>query len=139
MWEKDDEDEDNGQNEPEVLDVDNEEEFPASVVDHIMVRQASHGQRVAQNTYAIDGAFLHRLGPQLIAAFEYASVAWHNLFNWKSEGSNGKGECARRKRPANEQPAEEELKRRKREAAAEADKDAEAGTGTESEATIGLR
>ena len=99
-WEKEDEGDD--QYEVELVDGDDEEAFPAGVVDHIMVRQAGHGQRVAQNTYAINGAFLHRLGPQLIAAFEYASIAWHNLFDWKSEGLKGVGNWARRKRPASE-------------------------------------
>ncbi len=74
-WEKDNEDEGYGQNEPELPDMDDGEEFSASVVDRIMIRQAIHGQRLAQNTYAINGAFFHRLGPQLIAVFEYASVA----------------------------------------------------------------
>jgi hypothetical protein len=33
---------------------------------HIIVRQARHGRRVAQAHYAIDGAFLHRLQPELL-------------------------------------------------------------------------
>lgn len=130
-WEKDGEGDDQDELELESPGGLDEEEFPAGVVDHIMVRQASHGQRVAQNTYAINGAFPHRLGPQLIAAFEYASVAWHNLFDWKSEGSSGEGEWAKRKRPAGQQPARDEHKRRKQEEEAE--------TEVESEATIGLR
>ena len=134
-WEKEDDGDD--QYEVELVDGDDEEAFPAGVVDHIMVRQAGHGQRVAQNTYAINGAFLHRLGPPLIAAFEHASVAWHNLFDWKSEGSKGVGNWARRKRPASEQLAVDEQKRRKLDKGA--DGDAEAETETESEATIGLR
>ena len=56
-WEKEDEGDD--QNEMELVDGDDGEAFPAGVVDHIMVRQAGHGQRVAKNTYAINGAFLH--------------------------------------------------------------------------------
>lgn len=134
-WEKEDEGDD--QCEIELMDGDDGEAFPAGVVDHIMVRQASHGQRVAQNTYAINGAFLHRLGPQLIAAFEYASIAWHNLFDWKSEGIKGRGDWARRKRPASEQPGVDEQKRRKQDK--EADGEADAETEMESEATIGLR
>ena len=58
------------------------------MANHILVRQASHGQRVAQAHYAVDGAFLHRLGPQLISAFEQASVAWHQLFQWPSVGAS---------------------------------------------------
>ena len=45
---------------------------------------------MAQAHYAIDGGFLHRLGPQLIAAFERASVAWHGLFGWASVGSKAR-------------------------------------------------
>jgi hypothetical protein len=55
-----------------------------------MHRQAGHGARVAQGHYAIDGAFLHRLGPELLSVFERASVAWHGLFGLKSEGSKVK-------------------------------------------------
>ena len=39
---------------------------------------------MAQAHYAIDGAFLHRLGPELISAYEQASIAWHGL--WKLSG-----------------------------------------------------
>ena len=130
-WEKDDEG-----NGPDKLELElpygnGEEEMPEGVVDHIMVRQASHGQRVAQNTYAINGAFLHRLEPQLIAAFEYASLAWHKLFDWKSEGSRGEGDWAKRKRAANTQLLADEHKRRRLEEGAE--------IKMESEAMIGLR
>jgi len=45
----------------------------------MLYRQAGHGRRVAQAHYAIDGAFLHRLGPELITAYEQASMAWHGL------------------------------------------------------------
>jgi len=58
-----------------------------------LFRQAGHGRRVAQAHYAIDGAFLHRLGPELITAFEQASIAWHRLFELKSVGK-GKGKAA---------------------------------------------
>jgi hypothetical protein len=43
-------------------------------------RQAGYGQRVAQAHYAIDGAFLHRLGAELISTYEQASIVWHELF-----------------------------------------------------------
>ena len=52
-------------------------ELEEQMQNHILVRQASHGQRVAQAHYAVNGAFLHRLGPQLISAFKQALVAWH--------------------------------------------------------------
>lgn len=48
--------------------------------------QAGHGARVAQAHYAVDSAFLHRLGPELITAYEQASVAWHRLFDLSSYG-----------------------------------------------------
>jgi hypothetical protein len=83
VWEKD-EPEDDGE---EFAEGDDEEELDANTMDHIIVRQSSHGQRVAQAHYAIDGGFLHRLGPQLISAFEKASIAWHGLFGWESKGS----------------------------------------------------
>ena len=52
-WEKDDEGDDLDKLELELPYGNGEEDIPHGVVDHIMVRQASHGQRVAQNTYAI--------------------------------------------------------------------------------------
>jgi hypothetical protein len=64
----------------------------ANAFDHIVVRQSGHGQRVAQANYAIDGGFLHRLGPQLISAFERASVAWHGLFEWASVDSKARAD-----------------------------------------------
>ncbi|KAK6591771.1 hypothetical protein H4I95_12059, partial [Botrytis cinerea] len=48
--------------------------------------QSGHGRRVAQAHYAIDGAFLHRLGPELITAYEQASTAWHGLWKLSSHG-----------------------------------------------------
>ena len=70
-------------------------------------RQAGHGRRVAQAHYAIDGAFLHRLGPELITAFEQASVAWHRLWGLSSIGSS----TVRRRQEAQElsRPARQEL------------------------------
>ena len=56
---------------------------------HIVIRQSGHGARVARGHYAIDGAFLHRLGPELLTVYELASVAWHGLLGLKSEGVGG--------------------------------------------------
>jgi hypothetical protein len=56
-----------------------------------LYRQAGHGRRVAQQHYAINRAFLHRLGPELITAFKQASIAWHRLWRLKSIGSGGSG------------------------------------------------
>lgn len=152
MWEKDGE---GGEENNDLLpddnddDGDDDEVLLARVADHIMVRQASHGQRVAQSTYAIDGAFLHRLGPQLIAAFEHASVTWHNLFEWKSEGAGSKG-SGKQTRSASRQPAtgKHRMKRAKVDASEEVEahkevgqdeKDAGEEATRESEATRGLR
>ena len=41
---------------------------------------------MAQAHYAIDGAFLHRLGPELVTAYEQASIAWHGLWKLSSKG-----------------------------------------------------
>jgi hypothetical protein len=35
----------------------------------VQVRQASHGLRVARAHYAVDGAFLSKLGPELLWEF----------------------------------------------------------------------
>jgi hypothetical protein len=88
VWEKDEEEGD--RDDEEFAEGDDEDELEANAFDHIVVRQSGHGQRVAQAHYAIDGGFLHRLGPQLIAAFERASVAWHGLFGWASVGSKAR-------------------------------------------------
>src|SRR5438045_529012 len=69
-----------------------------------MHRQSGHGRRVAQAHYAIDGAFLHRLGPELITAFEQASMAWHELWQLKSSG-NGCSEHRRGGQELTNQPA----------------------------------
>ena len=61
--EKDDEGNDLNELELELPYENGEEEIPEGVVEHIMVRQASHGQRVAQNTYAINGPSCTDLGP----------------------------------------------------------------------------
>jgi superfamily II DNA helicase RecQ len=85
VWEKDEDQEDQ---QDEFAEGDDEEELEANTFDHIVVRQSGHGQRIAQAHYAVDGSFLHRLGPQLISAFERASITWHELFGWKSDGSD---------------------------------------------------
>ncbi|KFY28622.1 hypothetical protein V491_00383, partial [Pseudogymnoascus sp. VKM F-3775] len=59
-------DQDEDGEEDDFAEGDDKEEFSANIINNIIVRQASHGQRVAQNHYAVNGAFLNRLGPQLI-------------------------------------------------------------------------
>lgn len=83
-WEKDEEAVEDNDN---FADGDDDEELEAATFQHIMVRQAGHGMPVARDHYAIDAAFLHRLGPELISVYERASIAWHELFHLKSNGS----------------------------------------------------
>ena len=63
--------------------------WSSATFQHIVIRQSGHGARVARSHYAIDGAFLHRLGPELLTVYEQASVAWHGLLGLKSEGAGG--------------------------------------------------
>ena len=84
-WEKDNEDADDDVD--TFAEGDDEGELEQDTFRHVMVRQAGHGRRVAQAHYAIDGAFLHRLGPELITAFEQASMAWHGLLGLGGSGS----------------------------------------------------
>src|SRR5271154_2257028 len=72
-------------------------------------RQSGHGRRVAQAHYAIDGAFLHRLGPELITAFEQASIAWHRLWELQSVGKSVS--TKRHQREASQQLASRPAKR----------------------------
>ena len=50
------------------------------------MRQAGHGLRVARAHYAVDGAFLSKLGPELLWEFQRASLAWHELLKLESLG-----------------------------------------------------
>ncbi|OBT83214.1 hypothetical protein VE02_08215 [Pseudogymnoascus sp. 03VT05] len=85
-WEKDDE-----VDEGEFAEGDDKEELEQNTFRHIMVRQSGHGLRVAQAHYTVDGAFLHRLGLELITAFEQASLAWHELLGLTPEkGKHGR-------------------------------------------------
>ncbi|OAF55127.1 hypothetical protein VC83_08395 [Pseudogymnoascus destructans] len=104
-WEKDDE-----EDEGEFAEGDDEEELEQNTFRHIMVRQSGHGQRVAQAHYAVDGAFLHRLGPELITAYEQASVAWHELLGLAQ--AEGKGKHGRQ---ASQQLTPVGIKRERRE------------------------
>ena len=73
-------------------------------------RQSGHGRRVAQAHYAIDGAFLHRLGPELVTAYEQASTAWHGLWKLASKGVVGVGAAGHR-REASQQLTSRPMKR----------------------------
>jgi len=67
-----DEDEDN-----EAVAGESDSEVEQSLFEHILVRQSAHSRQTAAGHYAIDGAFLNRLGPDLVSAYSQASRAWH--------------------------------------------------------------
>jgi superfamily II DNA helicase RecQ len=69
----------------EFAEGEDEAEVELNVLDHILVRQSAHGQGVAQRHYAIDGAFMNFLGPELVSAYTQASRAWHALFEAKPD------------------------------------------------------
>jgi superfamily II DNA helicase RecQ len=77
----------------------------------IVHRQSAHGARVAQAHYAIDGNFLNRLGPKLLGAYESASVAWHEFFEWKSEGARRVKVESSHRREASQQLVQDTNKR----------------------------
>lgn len=99
-WEKEEEGDEDGDN---FAEGDDEEELQATIFQHAVVRQSSHGQRVARDHYAIDGAFLHRLGPELLRVFEQASIAWHELFDLKSDGAGQSKSSVGHRREASQQ------------------------------------
>jgi superfamily II DNA helicase RecQ len=84
-----------------------------------MNRQSGHGRRVAQAHYAIDGAFLHRLGPELITAYEQASIAWHGLWKVSKKGVGSVGGLGHR-REASQQLTSRPIKRERIEASDQA-------------------
>jgi hypothetical protein len=48
---------------------DSDGEVEQSLFEHILVRQSAHGQKTADLYYAVDGAFLNRLGPDLVNVY----------------------------------------------------------------------
>ena len=58
-----------------------------SLFEHILVRQSAHSSWAAHNSYAIDGAFLSQLGPDLINVYSQASRAWHAFLHLESKGA----------------------------------------------------
>ena len=68
----------------------------------VQVRQTGHGRRVARAHYAVDGAFLSRLGPELLWEFQRASLAWHKLLRLKSVGGMASSQAGHR-RPASQE------------------------------------
>jgi superfamily II DNA helicase RecQ len=105
IWEKDDGNIDADEQAAEFAEGDDQEELQQDTFRHVVVRQAGHGRRVAQAHYAIDGAFLHRLGPELITAFEQASVAWHQLWGLGKDHGSSSGSGIGHRRDASQQLA----------------------------------
>lgn len=70
---------------------------------------------MAQAHYAIDGQFLHRLGPELLTAFEQASIAWHGLWGLIGKGFGISGVGHRRE--ASQQLTSRPMKRERIEVA----------------------
>jgi superfamily II DNA helicase RecQ len=62
-------------------------EAEQSLFEHILIRQSAHSKHVADFRYAIDGAFLNRLGPDLVNAYSQASRAWHSFLHLESRGA----------------------------------------------------
>ena len=55
--------------------------------EHILVRQSAHGKPTADLRYAIDGAFLNRLGPDLVSAYSQVLRAWYAFLYLESQGA----------------------------------------------------
>lgn len=58
-----------------------------SLFKDILVQQLAHGKQAASLHYTIDGAFLNRLGPDLVNAYSQASRAWHRFLYLESKGA----------------------------------------------------
>ena len=69
-------------------------EVEQSLFEHILVRQSAHGRQTAAGHYAINGAFLNRLGPDLVSAYSQASRAWHAFLQLESKGAAVAGAVA---------------------------------------------
>jgi superfamily II DNA helicase RecQ len=81
IWKQDQEEE------GEAVEGESDGEVEQSLFEHILVRQSAHGKQTAVAHYAIDGAFLNRLGPDLVSAYSQASRAWHAFLQLESKGA----------------------------------------------------
>lgn len=91
---------DQGQDQDGVaVDSESDGEAEQNIFDQILVRQSGHGQRTAEMHYAIDGAFLNRLGPDLVNSFSQASRAWHAFLQLESQGAAVAAALPATKRP----------------------------------------
>lgn len=100
------------QDQDEAPEEDSDAEAEQSIFEQILVRQSAHGSRTASLHYAVDGAFLNRLGPDLINVYSQASRAWHAFLHLESKGAAVAVAVA--KRPAS--PAQHDAKRPRLEA-----------------------
>jgi superfamily II DNA helicase RecQ len=72
---------------------------------HILTHQSGHGSLAAHNHYAIDGAFLAQLGPDLVQMYSQASRVWHTFLGLESKGvAVAAAAAAAVKRPASPLP-----------------------------------
>ena len=83
IWKQDQEEGEEG----EVVEGESDGEVEQSLFEHILVRQSAHGREAAAGHYTIDGAFLNRLGPDLVNAYSQASRAWHAFLHLESKGA----------------------------------------------------
>jgi len=83
IWKQRQEEDEEG----EAVEGESDGEVEQSLFEHILIRQSAHGKQTAIGHYAIDGAFLNRLGPDLVSAYSQASRAWHAFLGLESKGA----------------------------------------------------
>jgi hypothetical protein len=91
--------------EAEEVEGESDGEVEQSMFEHIFTRQSGHGRQTAMAYYAIDGAFLNWLGPDLVSAYSQASRAWHAFLHLESKGAAVAVAVAKRPASPLEQPA----------------------------------
>ena len=105
IWKQDQEEDEEG----EAVEGNSDGEVEQSLFEHILIRQSAHSKHTAAGHYAIDGAFLNRLGPDLVNAYSQASRAWHAFLYLESKGAAVAVAVA--KRPAS--PIQQPVRRQK--------------------------
>jgi len=106
IWKQAQEEDEEG----EAVEGESDGEVEQSLFEHILVRQSAHGKKTAVGHYAIDGAFLNRLGPDLVSAYSQASRAWHGFLHLESKGA---AVAVAVKRPASPKQQQQVVKRAK--------------------------
>jgi hypothetical protein len=110
IWKQENEENEEG----EAMGSGSDGEVERSLFEHILVRQSAHGSQTANLHYAIDGAFLNRLGPDLVSAYSQASRAWHAFLHLESKGAaEAMAVAVAVKRPASPIPPPSPVKRPK--------------------------